>query len=43
MLSNKGKIFNRILTVLGPGTVIGDGEIVPAKTLLDRHHGEVKA
>ena len=29
--------------VLGPGTVIGDGEIVSAKTLLDRHHGEVKA
>ena len=31
------------VAVLGPGTVIGDGEIVPAKTLLDRHHGEVKA
>ena len=30
-------------SVLMPGTVIGDGEIVPAKTLLDRHHGEVKA
>ena len=31
------------VAVLGPGTVIGDGEIVSAKTLLDRHHGEVKA
>ena len=31
------------VAVLGPGTVIEDGEIVSAKTLLDRHHGEVKA
>ncbi len=31
------------VAVLGPGTVIGNGEIVSAKTLLDRHHGEVKA
>jgi glucose-1-phosphate adenylyltransferase len=31
------------VAVLGPGTVIGDREIVSAKTLLDRHHGEVKA
>ena len=31
------------IAVLGPDTVIAPGEVVPAKALLDRHHGEVEA
>ena len=31
------------VAVLGPGTVVAPGEVVPAKALLDRHHGEVEA
>jgi glucose-1-phosphate adenylyltransferase len=28
------------IAVLGPGTVVSAGEIVPPKTMLDRHHNE---
>ena len=31
------------ITVLGPRTRVAAGEVVPAKTMLDRHHGEVEA
>ena len=31
------------IAVLGPGTVVAEGEVVRPKAMLDRHHGEVEA
>lgn len=31
------------IAVLGPGTVVAEGEVVRQKAMLDRHHGEVEA